>query len=107
MTFAYFKPFPGLKRTTDPDWPKKFVKPMNIDFAFKALCELVIFRCGGFEFTVSDKWLHKSKEEEECKKTSCDQRTTIREIMCGHQQKLHTGCVALGESVLQSLTRTT
>ena len=32
LTFAYFKPFPGLKFTAS-DWSKKFVKPMNIDFA--------------------------------------------------------------------------
>ena len=32
MTFAYFKPFPGLKYTAGPDWSKKFVKPMNINF---------------------------------------------------------------------------
>ena len=35
LTFAYFKPFPGLKYTAGPDWSKKFVKPMNIDFASK------------------------------------------------------------------------
>ena len=28
--FAYFKPFAGLKYTTDPDWSKKFFKPMKI-----------------------------------------------------------------------------
>ena len=75
---------------------------MNIDFAFKALRKLVIFRYSWFEFTVSDKW-HKSEEEEECKKTSSDQ-TTIQE-MWRHQQKLHTQCVAFGESVLRSLTK--
>ena len=35
LTFAYFKPFPGLKYMTGPDWSKKFVKPMNINFASK------------------------------------------------------------------------
>ena len=35
LTFAYFKPFPVLKYTIGPDWSKKFVKPMNIDFAWK------------------------------------------------------------------------
>ena len=34
-TFACFKPFPGLKYTAGCDWSKKFVKPMNIDFASK------------------------------------------------------------------------
>ena len=24
LTFAYFKPFPGLKYTAGPDWSKKF-----------------------------------------------------------------------------------
>ena len=26
LTFAYFKPFLGLKYTAGPDWSKKFVK---------------------------------------------------------------------------------
>ena len=42
---------------------------MNIDFAFEALQKLAIFRYGGFEFeALSDKWLHKTDKEEECKK---------------------------------------
>ena len=66
MTFAYFKPFPGLKCTAGPDWSKKFVRPMNMDFAFRALRKLAIFRYGGFEFkAVSDKWLQRNDEEEE------------------------------------------
>ena len=32
-----------------PDWSKKFVKPMKIDFAVAALQELALFRYGGFE----------------------------------------------------------
>ena len=49
LTFAYFKPHPGL----------------NIDFAFKALQKLAIFRYGGYESeAVSDKWLYETKEEE-------------------------------------------
>ena len=35
LTFAYIKSFPGQKYTSGPDWSKKFVKPMNIDFASK------------------------------------------------------------------------
>ena len=35
LTFAYFKPFPDLKYMASPDWSKKFIKPMNIDFALK------------------------------------------------------------------------
>ena len=35
LTSVYFKPFPGLKYMAGPDWSKKFVKPMNIDFASK------------------------------------------------------------------------
>ena len=35
LTFAYFKPFPGLKYMAGPDWSEKFVKPMNMDFASK------------------------------------------------------------------------
>ena len=43
---------------------------MNIDFVFKALRKLAIFRYGGFEFkAVGDKWLHETDEEEkECTK---------------------------------------
>ena len=62
---------------------------MNIDFAFEALQKLVIFRYGRFEFTACDKWLHKTEEEEDCKKTSSDQ-TTVQERTRQHQQKLHT-----------------
>ena len=35
LTFAYFKPFLGLKYMAGPDRSKQFVKPMNIDFALK------------------------------------------------------------------------
>ena len=63
---------------------------MNKDFAFEALQKLAIFRYGGFEFTVNDKWLHKTEEEEECKKTSSDQTTTVQEMTCQYQPKLHT-----------------
>ena len=35
LTFAHFKPFPGQKYMAGPDWSKKFVKPMNMDFASK------------------------------------------------------------------------
>ena len=41
------------------------------------------------------------------KKASSNQTTTIQEMTCRHKQKLHTRCVAFGESNLQSLTRTT
>ena len=36
LTFAYFKPFPGLEYSAGLDWSKKFVKPRNIDFASKS-----------------------------------------------------------------------
>ena len=35
LTFAYFRPFLGLKYTAGPDWSKKHVEPMNISFASK------------------------------------------------------------------------
>ena len=35
LTFAYFKPFQGLKYMAGPDGSKQFVIPMNIDFASK------------------------------------------------------------------------
>ena len=35
LTFAYFKPFPGLKYVAGPDWSKKFVNLMNINFTSK------------------------------------------------------------------------
>ena len=44
---------------------------------------------------------------QEAKETSYDQTTMVEERMCWHQQKLHTRCIAVGESVLQSLTGTT
>ena len=49
---------------------RKFVKPMNIDFAVEALRKLAFFRYAGFEDeTVGSKWLYGTdKEEEECKK---------------------------------------
>ena len=70
FTFAYFKPFLGLKYTASPDWSKKCFKLKNNDFSFEAVQKLAIFRYGRFEFkTISDKWLHKTDEEEkECKK---------------------------------------
>ena len=43
---------------------------MSLDFAFKALRKLAVFRYDGFEFeAIGDKWLHETdEEEEECKK---------------------------------------
>ena len=35
FTFAYFKPFLGLKYTAGLDWSNKSVEPMNFDFASK------------------------------------------------------------------------
>ena len=35
LTFAYFKPFLGLKYMAGPYWSRKVVIPMNIDFASK------------------------------------------------------------------------
>ena len=35
LTFVYFNPFPRMKYTAGPDWSKKFIEPMNIDFALK------------------------------------------------------------------------
>ena len=49
LTFAYFKPFPGLRSN-------KFVKPVNIDFASKLYGSLPSSYYGGFELeTVGDK----------------------------------------------------
>ena len=77
---------------------------MNISFEFKALRKLVIFRYAGFEFTVSDKWLHKIEEEKKNKtrKQAPIRQQPFKKWCVGHQQKLHTQCVAFGESVLQS-----
>ena len=44
---------------------------------------------------------------QETKKISSDQTTTVQEMRCQHQQKLHTRCIVFGKSVLQSLTTTT
>ena len=95
LTFAYFKPFFGLRYTAGPDWSRKFVKPMNIDFAFKALRKLAIFQYGGFEFeAVGDKWLHETDEvEKECSKPR--KQTPIR------QQPYRKGCIGISESSTQ------
>ena len=67
-TFAYFKLFRWRKYMTGPDWSKKFVKPMNINFAFEAKRKLAIFTYGGFvNKVVVSKWLHGT--EEECKRS--------------------------------------
>ena len=68
LTFAYFKPFPGLKYTAGPDWPNKIVKPMKIDFALKLYGSSPTSYYGGFEFEAfGNRWLHEiNEEEEEC-----------------------------------------
>ena len=66
MTFAYSKPFPGLKYTASLDWSKQLFKPMNMDFAFEALRKLAILGYGRFKFEIfGDKWLQETVEEEE------------------------------------------
>ena len=83
LTFAYFKPFMGLKYTAGPDWSKKFVKPMNTNFASK-LRKLAIFLYGGFE-AVGHKWLHETdEEEEECTKPRKQPPTRHQQFKKGH-----------------------
>ena len=50
--------------------PDLSFRPMDINFACKALLKLAIFLYGRFEFEdVGDKWMHEThKEEEECRK---------------------------------------
>ena len=69
-SFAYFKLFPWWKYTAGPDWSKRFVKPMNINFALEAERKLVIFTYGRFvNKGVGSKWRHGTeKKEEECKR---------------------------------------
>ena len=52
LTFVYFKPFPGLKYTANPDGSKKFVKPMNIDFASKLYGSYPSFDMAGSKLSV-------------------------------------------------------
>ena len=40
----------GAEIKANPDWSKKVFKPINIDFAFRALQKLAIFRYEGLEF---------------------------------------------------------
>ena len=107
LTFAYFKPFLGLKCTAGLDWSKKFFKPMNMDFAFKALQIIAIFRYGRFEFeAVSDKWLHETSEEEgDCRKPRKRAPTRQQPVKKGRISESSTCCIAFGESVLGSLSQ--
>ena len=91
LTFAYFRPFLGLKYRAGPDGSKKFFKPMNIDCAFEALWKLATFRYGGFEFKAGgNKWWHETdEEEEECKKPR--KQAPIRQLF-------KKGCVGISES---------
>ena len=84
--------FLGLKYTASPDWSKDLFKPVNIDFTFKALRKLAVFRYGGFEFeTVSDKWLHETDEEDKkCKKAKKQTQT--------RQQPFKKGWVGINKS---------
>ena len=106
VTFAYFKPFPGLKYKAGLDWSKNLLSQWTstLPWNFMEVSHLPIH--GGFEFeAVSDKWLHETdEEEEECTKprTNSDQTRTVSERMHQHQQKQHTWCIVFGESVLQS-----
>ena len=38
----------GVEVTAGPDWSKKFIKPISIDFAFETLRKLAILDMAGF-----------------------------------------------------------
>ena len=75
---------------------QKVFKTLNIDFAFKALWKLAIFRYCGFEFeAVGAKWLHENnEEEEECKKPRKQAPT--------RQQPFKKGCIGISERSIHS-----
>ena len=54
LTFVYFKPFLGLKYMASPDWSKKFVRPMNIDFASKLYASWPSSDMVGLKLLISD-----------------------------------------------------
>ena len=107
LTFAYFKPFMGLKCMAGPDWLKKKNEHQLCIQSFTEVSHLQIWWV----------WIHcrwqvaaqnqRRGRMQETKKTSSYQTTAVQEITCWHQQKLHTRCIAFGESVVQILTRTT
>ena len=80
LTFAYFKPFPGLKYTAGLDW----------SLCMETLRKLATFLYGRFE-VVGDKWLHETdEEEEECMKPR--KQTPTR------QQPFKKGRISISES---------
>ena len=89
---------------------KKVFKSMNVDFAFKVLRKLAIFRCGGFwiqscQWQVATWNQQKGGRMHENKETSSGQTTAVQERTRRCQRKQHTEwqCIVFGESVVQSL----
>ena len=94
LTFAYFKPFPGLKYTAGPDWSKKFVTQTSEHrLCIKTLRKLAIFWYGGFE-AVRVKWLHETDEEEEestkPRKQTPTRQQTFKKRLVGISKTAHT-----------------
>ena len=108
LTFAYFKPFPGLKYMAGPDWSKKFVSQwtMTLHQNFTEVSYLPIWRVWSCQWYVAawNRW--RGGRMYETKETNSNQTTTIRERMRQHQWKQHTWCIVFGESVLRSLIKT-
>ena len=105
LTFAYFKPFPGLKYMAGPDWSKK-VSYTNVHrLCIETLRKLAIFRYGGFE-AADDKCLHETdEEEEECtkpRKQTPTRQQPFKKERVGISESQHTRCIVFGKSVLRS-----
>ena len=103
------------------DWSKHVFKPMNINFAFKALRKLAIFWYGGFEYETLGlavmawpSWLpvatrnrQRGGRMQETRETNSDETTTVQERTCQHQRSSTHGAL-LFEKVLWGLwSRTT
>ena len=93
LTFAYFKPFLGLKCTAGPDWSKKFVEPMNFDFASKLYGSWPSSYTAGLnsKLLVISGCMNRRRggRMHETKETNSDQRTSVQERTRQHQRKQH------------------
>ena len=98
-----------MKCTVGPGLSKKNVETNKRPLCIQSFTEVSHLQI--WQVWIHCQWLVAAQNRrrgrmQETKKTSSGQ-TTVQEMMCRHQQKLHTRCIVFGESVLQSLTWTT
>ena len=99
-----------LKCAPGPDWSKKCLYKWTSSLHSKLFTEVSHLQI--WWVWIHCQWQLAAQNQTrgkmpETKETSSDQTTTVPERTCQHKQKLRTQCIAFGESVLQSLTRTT